>query len=87
LLQHVARCRIEPLQLVAEDEHLAAGRLEQPGDHIEQSALAAAGRSYDSNEFAFLDFEVDVLNRGIGAEAHRHVVQVNGGCRSGLRLH
>src|SRR5438128_11025849 len=49
LLQHVARCRIQPLQLVAEDEHLAAGRLEQPGHHIEQSAPQPVGPTTATN--------------------------------------
>ena len=35
--------------------------LEQPGEHVEQRGLAAAGRAEQHDELAVLDLEVEIL--------------------------
>ena len=62
---------------------------EQPADHVEQSRFAAARRADDREEFAGLDLERDVVDRGDRAfrrlEAHDDVVHHQDGVVDALR--
>jgi hypothetical protein len=47
---------------LAVDEHVAAGYFLEPGDHAQKCRLPASGRSYEDDELAFLDVEIDAVN-------------------------
>ena len=63
----------------------AGRRLVEPGDEVEQRALAAARRADEADELAGLDLEVDAVEGGHGAVAVpvdlRHAVEADGGQR------
>ena len=48
---------------LAVEQHLAVGRLVEPGDDAQQGRLAAAGRTEDGDEVVFLHVEVDRQQR------------------------
>ena len=61
VLGHISDIGVDPgndLPLVA---HLARRRLENTRDHVEQRGLAAAGGADETDELAFLDCEVRIL--------------------------
>src|SRR2546423_1714539 len=64
-LEHVAGARVDAREPLAEDTHHAGAGQEQPGRHVEQRALAAAGGADDRNELAGADGERDVAHRGV----------------------
>ena len=67
--------------LAAGAEQDAGGRLEQPGDQIEQRRLAAAGVADQRDELALRDREIDVAQRdertALGLERHADVLDVD----------
>ena len=71
LLQHIADIAGVPGDLDAIDQHPPGRRRNDPGDEVEQRALAAAGRSDDRNELAGADREVGRRERQRVAELAR----------------
>jgi hypothetical protein len=64
-LEHVARAPVDARQRLAEHAHAARARREQAGGHVQQRALAAAGRPDDGDELAGLDRERHVAHGGV----------------------
>jgi hypothetical protein len=54
--------RAGTLQRLAVKQDLALGWMIQAGDEVEQRRLAAAGRTDDADELAFIDLDVEVVN-------------------------
>ena len=61
----------------AEQFRRAAGRLQQPGEHFHRRRFAAAVTAEEAEDFALLDGEADVINRGEIAEALGETVRLN----------
>ena len=61
VLEHHGAVRARLVDLAVLEEHAAGGRLEQPGDDVEQRGLAAAGVADDRDELALLDAQRDVV--------------------------
>ncbi len=60
--------RVQVADVHAVDEHRAAGRVEQPGDQVEQRRLAAAGAADDRGRLARPGGQVDAAqHRLLGA--------------------
>ena len=62
-------CGLRPVMSVPWNDDLAAGRLVQPGDHVEERRLARAVRPDQADDRALLDREVDPVDRHQAAEA------------------
>ena len=69
LLKHHGAIGAGAADRPAVHEHLAGIRLGQAQQHVEEGALAAAGRTDDRQELAFLDLDVETAKR-----AHRGAV-------------
>ena len=90
LLEEVAGMPVEARQRRPEHEGLAGGRRQQPGRHVEQGGLAAAGRADDGNELVRADLQVRPGDRRIaGPAGHRKIdgdaVEADGGRACVLR--
>ena len=51
----------------------AAGRFIHAGDHIERGRFARSVRPYQADDFAVIDFEIQIPNRRKSAELYRRV--------------
>ncbi len=71
--------RLLPGDVLAVDEDLPVGDVEQAGDAVEQRGLAAAGRAEQDQELAVLDVEIEVLEHRRAAEAQREVADRDAG--------
>jgi hypothetical protein len=61
------RSRLGPLDFAAVHEGVAGAGFFQPGQHVEDGGLAAAGVADDADELALVDVEVDVVeHRQVG---------------------
>src|SRR5690606_340788 len=69
--------RFKPGDVLAADENLAVGDVQQPGDAVEQGRLAATGRSEQDDELALCDVEVKMLEHLHIAEVQRQVTDGN----------
>ncbi len=58
----------------------------QPGDHAQHGGLAAAAGPEQRHQLAFLDGEIDVVDRGDFAEILGHVFQFDAHARSEYRI-
>ena len=58
VLEHDADIAVRLRHLLALDQDLAGRRREQPGDHLQQRGLAAAGRADHDEELALVDVEI-----------------------------
>ena len=63
----------------AEQFRRAAGRLQEAGEHFHRRRFAAAVAAEEAEDFALLDGEADVINRGEIAEALGETVRLNRG--------
>jgi hypothetical protein len=68
-----------PGDVLALDEDLAFGDVEQAGNAVEQGRLAAAGRPEQHDELAIGDIEIERLQHGHRAEIQRQVLDRNAG--------
>ncbi len=57
-----------PSDVLALDEDLPVGDLQQPGNAVQERRLATAGRAEQHEELAVLDFEVEMFEHRHGAE-------------------
>ena len=65
---------------------LTAGRLLEPGQHVQRRRLAAAGRAEQHQQLAVLDLEVEIADGGEPAlELLADVDKADGVCRSRVR--
>src|SRR6185503_3785186 len=60
ILEHDRTIRSGLMHFAPLEKHVAAGRLRQPRDDVEQRRLAAAGVADDGDVFALADFQRDV---------------------------
>ena len=63
------------------DRDLAPGNAFEPGDHVQKRGLAAAGRTDEDQELAFLDGDVDPMqdfDRAVGFGDLRYVEKAHG---------
>ena len=51
----------------------ASGRFIHAGDHIERGRFACSVRPYQADDFAVIDFEIQIPNRRESAELYRRV--------------
>ena len=75
-LKQVAGLPVEAGQSGAENPRFAVRRRDQPGRHVEQRRLAAAGRPDDRDEFAVRDIQRGALDGLVGAavgKPERHI--------------
>jgi hypothetical protein len=61
------------------DQDIAAGRLVEPGNHVEQGRLAASGRPEQNQEAPVLELDVDAVKNLYGAVGFAHIL--DGKCR------
>ena len=76
---HVALGRAPIGNIDAVDEHLARGRLLEPGDQAQRRRLAGAGLAEQHEELAVGDVEIEVLQRGVAAEGLGDVLELDVG--------
>jgi hypothetical protein len=57
----------------------SARRFLEAGDHTESRGLSTAGGAKERDEFTCLDVEVEILDRGVGAELLANVIQCEKG--------
>src|SRR6202011_1528881 len=67
---------IEPHDALAGEEDVAAGRLVQSGDEVEQRRLAGAVRADHAHDLALVDVQVELGQDVEAAERHRDSAQV-----------
>ena len=82
--RHVAVFGPQVVGQPAVDVDLAVGGILQPGDDLQERALAAARRPEQDEELARLDIEVDALQGGVTAAValrHAHQLDRSGGWR------
>ena len=72
----LGRRRVDDVDAI--DQHLAGGRILQPGDDAQQGGLAAAGRPDENDELAVVHVEVDALQHIDLAEGFRYILDLEG---------
>ena len=60
--------------VLAAEQHLAMGRLQLPGQHLEEGALARAVRADQAAQFSFGQREVDMAYGANAAEMHAEIL-------------
>ena len=63
LLGHVADLGVQPAGALSPEMHLPAAGREEPGQDVQQGALAAPARPHDGHELPFANIEVHVGHR------------------------
>src|SRR5215472_1052587 len=72
------RLDIAALDRLSEQQRGALGRRQESGEHLHGRRLAATVRAQKAEDLAALYAEVDVIDRGEGAEALREPVGLDG---------
>ena len=83
LLRNVTDVALELIEIrikrLAVEQDLAAGRLQLPGQHLQQRAFAGAARAHHANQLAARDSEGNALQPDIAAaEAMRDLAHLEG---------
>ncbi len=71
--------------VLAIDENAAFGRCFKTREHAQQRGLAAARWAQQREEFAFANFEINIVNGDHFAEAFPHILKLNDGVALGDR--